>query len=209
MALLVGEQRQVVIMRKTGQLFVGREGQLVEIDDAVAARIDDDAPAFVPPDQVANLGQWLAVGQFEQRSFALADDQIIDFRKFFQNRRTERLDMHVAENNLDFRPALTNVRGDLEGIHETGSRCRKADHVRFGGQHDFGVLGRRRRRIRPEAIVQLHRVAKFFQPGGELHDADWRHAVGQHRKIRLPRNKIEASRMNEREAHGYFPNKVP
>ena len=79
----------MIVVRKTGQFFIGRERQFVEIDDAVATRIDDDPPGLVAPDQVADIGQRLAVGQFEHRPFTLADDQAIDFRKFFENRGAE------------------------------------------------------------------------------------------------------------------------
>jgi hypothetical protein len=50
----VGEQRQVVGVRETGQLLVGGEGQFVEIEDAVAARVDADPAGFIPVDQVAD-----------------------------------------------------------------------------------------------------------------------------------------------------------
>jgi hypothetical protein len=35
--------------------------------------------------------------------------------------------------------------------------------------------------------MQLNLVTKLFQPGSQLHDADRRHPVGEHRKIGLAR----------------------
>ncbi len=200
--LLVGEQRQVVGVRKAGQLLVGGEGQFVEIEDAVAARVDDDAAVGVTPDQVADAGQRLAVGEVEHRPFALADDQVVDFGEMLEDRRAERRDVHVAEGDPDFRPLLLDGQRHVDRIHEARGRRREADHLRVGRQHDLGILGDSGRRVGPEAVVQLHAVAEFLQPRGELHDADRRHAVGQHREIRLAGNEVEAGGMNERDAHG-------
>lgn len=113
--------------------------------------------------------------------------------------------MDVAEDDPDPGPALADVGGDLEGIHEARGGRREADHFRIGRQHDLGILGDGRRRMRAEAVVQLHAVAEPFQPGSELHDADRRHAVGQHREIGLAGDEIEARRVNQGDAHDYLP----
>jgi len=110
--------------------------------------------------------------------------------------------MDVAEDDFDLRSTLADIGGNLESIHETRGRRRKTDHFRVGGQHDLGILGDGRRRIRPQAIVQLNAMPEFFQPGGQLHDADRRHAVGQYREIGLPGNEVEARGMNKRDAQG-------
>ncbi len=45
-------------------------------------------------------------------------------------------------------------------------------------------------------------VTVFIQPGRKGKDADWRHAVGQHRKVGLAGNEVEAGRMDEGDSHG-------
>ena len=121
MALRVGEQRQVVGMRKTGELFVGREGQFVEFEDAVTARVGDDPAAIVcvAPDEVADFRERLALGQIKQQSLALADAQVVDLRVLRQHRRAERRNMHVAKDDLGVWPACLDQGGDLQCVHET------------------------------------------------------------------------------------------
>ena len=109
--------------------------------------------------------------------------------------------MNIAENNFYLRTPLTNIGGDFDGIHESRSRGRKTDHFGISRQHDFGILGDRLRRVGPEAIVQGSLMPVFIQPAGELHDADWRHAVGKDRKIGLTGDKIETGGVNKRDTH--------
>ena len=179
-ALFVGKQRQMIGVRKAGQLFVSGEGQFVEIENAVTTRVDADLAALIAIDQVADAGQRLAVGQIKHRSFAFTDDQVIELGKMFEDRCTERGYMDIADGNLDVRTLLLDVQRHVGCVHETGSRCRKSDQLGIGRQNDLGVGFDSRRRIGPQAIVQLHLMAEFLQPAGQLHDPDRWHAVGQH-----------------------------
>ena len=72
--------------------------------------------------------------------------------------------MDIAEDDPDIRPALANDGGDFEGIHEAGRGCRKTDHLRIGGQHDFRIFCGCRRRVGAKTVVQLHLMPEFFQP---------------------------------------------
>jgi hypothetical protein len=53
-------------VRKTGQLFVSRERQFIEIENAVAPWVNDNLALLVTVNQVADFLQRLAVGQIEQ-----------------------------------------------------------------------------------------------------------------------------------------------
>ena len=110
----------VIGVRKAGQLLVGGEGQFVEVEDAVAAGIDVKLAVFAAIDQVADFLQRLAIGQFEQGAFALADDQVVDLGKMFDDGRPERGYMDIAEDDPDLRTTFANIGGDLDAIHESG-----------------------------------------------------------------------------------------
>ena len=53
-----------------------------------------------------------------------------------------------------------------------------------------------------KAIVRRSLVAVLVQPGSKREYADGRHAVRQHRKIRLAGDEVEAGGMNENDSHG-------
>ena len=199
--LHIGEQRQVIGVGKTFQLFVGGKRQFIQIQYALAARIGNDALA-VAIHQIGYLRDRHAVGVVEQRALAFADTQIIDLGEVFQQRRTDGRCMHVAEQNLDIGAFALDVLRHVHRIHETGSGGREADHIGVGRQRDFGIFRNGRRCERAETVMHESLMPVLIQPGRKRQDADGWHAVGQYGEIRLTGNEVETRGVNKSDAHG-------
>ena len=196
----VGKQRQVIALREAFELFPGGEGQIIQILDAGAARVADDALAIAPY-QIGDVFDRHAFGQVKHGAFALTDGEVVDLGEVRQQRCADGRRMHIAEGDLHMRRLAADSLGHVHRIHETGGCSREADQLWPGGEDARHIGFDATRCAGAKAVMHRAGVAMLFQPGRKLQDADGRHAVGQHGEIRLTGHAVEAGRVNQRDAH--------